>query len=82
MSRLWSGRAGNCVDVRSMNVPSVPPCAPPWLIQMRFWSSLLSPPSEKTASQSPSPSTSPKSTFSDHELLFVASCGMSAVLFE
>ena len=47
------------------------------MIQMRFWSWSWSPPSAKTASQSPSRSTSPKSTFSVLELLADPLVGMA-----
>ena len=69
MSRDVSLMTGNCADVLSEKVPIWPPWAPPWLIQMRFWSLPASPPSANTRSRSPSESTSPKSAFSDLELL-------------
>jgi len=55
--------------VSSTNRPSSPPCRPPWLTHRRFWSLPESPPSAAPTSQSPSRSTSAKSTFSVDELL-------------
>jgi hypothetical protein len=63
-SRESARMTGNCVAVTFVKTPSVPPCAKPWFAQSTLCWFPKSPPLAKAASQSPSRSTSAKSTFS------------------